>query len=212
MNLSEFLATYGTASVSDADRRRFDALYASFQRMVRKMAKTHDTGCFGMGCDQLDGFPEYDAWIQGTGLPVLGTGLFRIAFDLGDGRVLKLEQGMGDHTKDDDEEFWNWNGKPSGSSLAEAKRWERATARQRQHLVPVLGYDPKGRWVVMQKVKGLMHGVSEDRLQEWSAHDRAMRKQIPDAVQRVAAQLQIAPQEVRPPNLDTSFRLLDYGT
>jgi hypothetical protein len=214
MNLSDFLQTYGGASVSAADRRRFDALYASFQRMGRRIEKNHDVNCFGMGCNEIEAFPEYDQWVEGVGLPVLGEGLFRIVLDLGDGRVLKLEKGMGEHTIDGDDDFWNWNGKPSASSLGEIQRWGRATPRQRAHLVPLLGYDPKGRWVVMPKVVGLMDKAPDSwvDLDAWAKYDNTMRRKIPTVIRQVAAQMNINPLEVRPINLDTSFRLLDYGT
>lgn len=202
--------------MSAAERRRFDTLYASFQRMVRRIAKNHDVNCFGMECDEIEAFPEYDQWVDRVGLPMLGsgTGMFRIVFDLGDGRVLKLEKGMGEHTIDGDYDFWNWNGKPSASSLGEIQRWGQATPRQRAHLVPLLGYDPKGRWVVMPKVVGLMDKAPDSRvdLDAWAKYDNTMRRKIPPVIRHVAAQMDIDPLEVRPINLDTSFRLLDYGT
>ena len=193
MTLAELLVAHGNP-ISAEERRRFNALYASFSRMVRAMEKTHETFFATENSDDLDAYPEFNIWVGKTGLQEIGSGSFRLVLDLGDGRVLKLEQGMG---KKESDGIYSWNGKPSGCSLAEARRWMEATPHQRAKLVPVLGHDPQGRWVVMPKVSGLPD---------------ALRSRIPDSTLRVATQLGLDPYEVCPRNLDATFRLLDYGT
>lgn len=194
MTLAEFLVAHNDP-ISAEERRRFNALYASFSRMVKAIKKTYkEFYATQFSIDDLNDFPEFGVWISKNGLQEIGIGSFRIVLDLGDGRVLKLEQGMG---KKESDGIYSWNGKPSGCSLAEVRRWAEATPRQRAHLVPVLDHDPQGRWVVMPKVNRLSN---------------RLRDRIPDSIWNVAAQLGLNPYEVCPRNLDATFRLLDYGT
>jgi len=192
------------------EAQRFNAIYRSLQSTIRKTAKAHHTGFGSSGFDDMMAFEEIVEWRKQVGLPFLGEGTFRWVFDLGEERVLKLEVGLGRHYED--EEIWEWNGKPSASTITEARRWEAATPAQRKRLVPVLAFDPQGRWLVMEKTEPLMKGY--DLYEDLELYGRVSLQRIkgmPKKTRQVAKQIGVKPEEIRGNNLDTRYRILDYG-
>ena len=198
------------------EARRFNAIYKSLQDTIRGVVEAYETG-FGTGgcCDDMLAYEEISNWLANVGLPVLGEGAFRWVFDLGDGRVLKLEKGLGQIEDYDGDEISTWNADPSTSSLTEAERWRLASPAQREHLVPVLAFDPKGRWIIMPKVVPLLQGLDSDADLDAYVKERdrrmARRPEKVKQVHRVAKSMGITRQQVRGDNLDKDFRLLDYG-
>ena len=194
------------ASAKRREHQRFTALYDSLQAVLR--AITQDGWSFGVEMDRPEDFGEYLDWIKAAPLPFIAGGFTRLAFDLGDGRVLKVDRGFGG-VDPDDPYYRSWNGEPSGANLREAAVWARATPRQRDWLVPVLEVDPKGRWIVMEKVEPLWI-LDEDNADESDEELFTLLKTVPPQVRRVAEELGVAAGQVAPPNLDTHYRLLDY--
>ena len=196
------------------ETRRFNAIYRSLQGTVRKVTKTYEVGFGASGYDDMLAYEEIANWRKNVGLPFLGEGTFRWVFDLGEERVLKLEVGLGEYYDYGDEsgENWEWNGEPSLSTITEARRWATATPAQRERLVPVLASDPQGRWLVMEKTEPLMKGY--DLYEDLELYGRVSvqrMKGVPKKTRQVAKQIGVPPEEIRSGNLDTRYRLLDYG-
>lgn len=190
------------------DRLKFNRIYDSLQRTLGVMVAD------GWDVMPYDGSTyqesyEYEEWAESVGLPHLGWGAFRSVFDLGGGRVLKIDHGHGRLT----DGFIEWNGEPSGVNLAEWRMWETASPRQRRWMVPVIDVDTEGlgRWLVMEKAMPLATWDTED---QGGSNERmlAAMKRIPEQAYAIADQLDIPRMQVNPYNLDTRFRMLDYGT
>jgi hypothetical protein len=79
-----------------------------------------------------------EIWGQSLGLRFVGMGRNRVAFGVPEG-VLKLNLYA-------DEPYNN---------LSEAKAWGIASPDLRRHLMPVLAYDPKGLWLLMEETEFL---------------------------------------------------------
>ena len=193
------------------ERSRFNALYASLQGLLGGMVTDGwDVMPFD-GSSYTESF-EYEAWADSPrmGLEHLGWGAFRSVFDVGRGRVVKIDHG---HGGIDPDGFIVWNGEPSGANLVEWDLWAAATPKQREHLVPTLDVDRVGggRWIVMEKTVPLATWDSDDQGGS-SARMLAASRLIPDDTRQAARSLGIPDSEVNPYNLDARFRLLDYGT
>ena len=115
-----------------------------------------------------------------VGFPVLGHGGTRVVFELPGGKyVLKLPNMVQDQKV----------------NQIEAHTWRTAPDRLRAWLVPVRRADPKGRWLVMDRVRN--HREVEVR---------------PRLTPKAEFDLQEAGiQDLRPPNVSADGRLLDYG-
>lgn len=81
-------------------------------------------------------------------------------------------------------------------NLREARAWRDAGPKTKEILVPVLAFDPKGHWLVMERV--VPYADPEDH---WSPSIRAL-------VQRAR---EVGVEDVRAENISSDFRVLDYG-
>ena len=81
-------------------------------------------------------------------------------------------------------------------NLREARAWRDAGPKTKEILVPVLAFDPRGHWLVMERV--VPYADPED---DWNPSIRAL-------VQRAR---EVGVEDVRAENISSDFRVLDYG-
>jgi hypothetical protein len=118
----------------------------------------------------------FSSWAKKHRLTYLGHGVDRVVLEIPDG-VLKIAYG----------------GNGDGQNLGEVRVWGTAPQGLRRWLVPVLRFDPNGRWLIAEKAIPSVSG------------------EIPDSAP-LALFNQFGLTDFRPENFDVQGRLLDYGT
>jgi hypothetical protein len=125
---------------------------------------------------------EMDAFPIGRHIRHLGSGEERAVFQdrLHPRRVIKL----------------NWD--DPVQTLREIQVWEEAPAWLRPHLVPILGYDKKGSWVVMERVQPMPR---DEVGRQWLGFDPRVARRLADC----------GLGDAFTQNLSADGRILDYG-
>lgn len=125
---------------------------------------------------------EMEAFPIGRHLRHIGSGEERAVFQdrLHPGRVLKL----------------NWD--DPLQTLREIRVWEEAPAWIRPHLVPLLGYDRAGKWVVMEYAKPMPR---DEAGRQWLGMETGTARRLADC----------GLGDAFTQNLSSDGRLLDYG-